>query len=98
MCLQSPIYDVIIGNVPGARPPESPEKEWKPEDDVVADGLSQEWTDRQIGMAVTIAQAKRDKQAEKPLTGIHMGSNNLCYVTRHFLFFPYVAMSLYIRP
>ncbi len=27
-----------------------------------------------------------------------MGPNNLCYVTRHFLFFPYVAMSLFIRP
>ncbi len=27
-----------------------------------------------------------------------MGPNNLCYVTRHFYFFPYVAMSLFIRP
>ncbi len=27
-----------------------------------------------------------------------MGANNLSYVTRHFLFFPYVAMSLFIRP
>ncbi len=26
--------------------------------------------------------------------GLHMGPNNLCYVTRHFLFFPYVPMSL----
>ncbi len=26
-----------------------------------------------------------------------MGPNNLCYVTRHFLFFLYVAMSLFIR-
>ncbi len=26
------------------------------------------------------------------------GSKNLCYVTRHFLFFPYVPMSLFIRP
>ncbi len=27
-----------------------------------------------------------------------MGPNNLCYVTRHFLLFPYVIMSLFIRP
>ncbi len=27
-----------------------------------------------------------------------MGPNNLRYVTRHFLFFPYVAISLFIRP
>ena len=30
--------------------------------------------------------------------GLHMGPNNLCYVARHFLFFPYVTMSLFIRP
>ncbi len=30
--------------------------------------------------------------------GLHKGPNNLCYVTRHFLFFPYVTMSLFIRP
>ncbi len=30
--------------------------------------------------------------------GLHMGPNNLCYVTRHFLFYPYVPMSLFIRP
>ena len=35
---------------------------------MAADGLSQEWTDTQIGMAVTRAQAKRNKQAERPLT------------------------------
>ena len=67
MCLQSPIYDVIIGNIPGGRPPESPEKEWKPEDDVVADGLSQQQTHMQIDMAVTRGQAKRDKQTKRPL-------------------------------
>ncbi len=33
-----------------------------------------------------------------PLIGLHMGPNNLCYVARHFLFFPCVAMSLFIRP
>ena len=27
-----------------------------------------------------------------------MGPNILCYVTRHFLFCPYVALSLFIRP
>ncbi len=27
-----------------------------------------------------------------------MGPNNICYVTRHFLFFPYVPVSLFIRP
>ncbi len=42
MCLQSPIYDVIIGNVPGARLSESPEKAWKPEDKEVFDGLKSE--------------------------------------------------------
>ncbi len=31
-------------------------------------------------------------------TGLHMGPDNLCYVTRPFLFFPYVSMSLFIRP
>ncbi len=30
--------------------------------------------------------------------GLHMGPNKLCYVTCHFLFFSYVAMSLFIRP
>ncbi len=30
--------------------------------------------------------------------GLHMGPNNVCYVTRHFLVFPYVPMSLFIRP
>ncbi len=30
--------------------------------------------------------------------GLHMGPNNLCYVTRHFLFFSCVPMSLFIRP
>ncbi len=32
--------------------------------------------------------------------GLHMGPNNLCYVTRHFLFCPYVdnvAMSLFLK-
>ncbi len=33
-----------------------------------------------------------------PLTGLRMGSNNLCSVTRHFLFFPDFPMSLFIRP
>ena len=32
------------------------------------------------------------------LVGLYMGPNNLCYVTHHFLFIPYVAMSLFIRP
>ena len=31
-------------------------------------------------------------------SALYMGPNNLCYVARHFLFFPYVAMSLFIRP
>ncbi len=38
----------------------------------------------------------------KSLMRLHMGPNNLCYVTRHFLlpgkggvFFPYVTMSLF---
>ena len=31
------------------------------------------------------------------LLGLHMGKNNLCYVTHHFLFFPFVPMSLFIR-
>ncbi len=30
--------------------------------------------------------------------GLHMDPNNLCCVTRHFLFFRYVPMSLFIRP
>ncbi len=30
--------------------------------------------------------------------GLHMSPNNICYVARHFLFFPYVPMSLFIRP
>ena len=29
---------------------------------------------------------------------LHMGPNNLCYVTSHFLFFAYIPMSLFIRP
>ncbi len=65
MRLQRPIYDVIIGNFPGDRPPDRPEKEWKPEDNVAADGLLQERTDTQAGMAVTRAQAKRDKQTKR---------------------------------
>ncbi len=32
-----------------------------------------------------------------PHRGLHMGPNYLCYVTHHFLFFPYVPMSLFIR-
>ncbi len=32
------------------------------------------------------------------IVGLHMGPNNLCYVKHHFLFFPYVTMSLFIRP
>ncbi len=27
--------------------------------------------------------------------GLHMGPNNLCYVTHHFLFFPYVPVTFY---
>ncbi len=30
--------------------------------------------------------------------GLYIGPNNVCYVTRPFLFFSYVAMSLFIRP
>ncbi len=33
-----------------------------------------------------------------PSIGLHMGPNNICYVTRHFLFSPCVTMSLFIRP
>ncbi len=33
-----------------------------------------------------------------PSIGLHMGPNNLWYVARHFLFFPCVAMSHFIRP
>ncbi len=63
MCLQRPIYDVIIGNVPGARAPERLGKKWKPDDDEVFDGpMCKERTDTQTGMAATRAQVKREKQ------------------------------------
>ncbi len=32
-----------------------------------------------------------------PCIGLYMGPNNLCYVTCHFLFFPYVPMSLFYK-
>ncbi len=35
-------------------------------------------------------QENQHKQLYSPFTGLHIGPNNLCYVTRHFLFPPIV--------
>ena len=45
-----------------------------------------------------ITSIKRPMRIQQYCIWLHMGSNNLCYVTCHFLFFPYVPMSIFIRP
>ena len=42
----------------------------------------------------TIVQFQFQIGIVQDLLGLHMGPDNLCYVTRHVSFFPYVIMSL----
>ena len=36
LCLKDPLYDLIIGNIPGARAPDDPEKDWGVDSSIVA--------------------------------------------------------------
>jgi len=82
MCMQNPIYDVIIGNIEGARDPNCPDVDWvcgdsattvsSESDDTVT--LTEPNAEVVVGdsaivgsAVVTRGAAKRDKQALKPL-------------------------------
>ena len=30
LCVETPVYDIIIGNIKGARPPQDPDAPWSP--------------------------------------------------------------------
>ena len=53
-----------------------------------------------VAIIRTLARSTKQVEIEhlESILGLHMSPNILCYVTRHFLFCPYVAMSLFIRP
>ena len=58
LCMDNPVYDVILGNVSGVREPNDPDLDWK-----VADS----------GLAVeTRSQASQRKEATKPLRDLKM--------------------------
>ena len=50
LCLPDAVYDLIIGQVPGARAPDDPDPEWRAPDS----------TDQLGGAAVTRAQSQMD--------------------------------------
>ncbi|XP_069108215.1 uncharacterized protein, partial [Argopecten irradians] len=52
-CMDNPVYDVILGNIPGVRHANGPDKDWKPKEVVQA--------------VQTRAQVKRDGQQYRPL-------------------------------
>ena len=60
LCMDNPVYDIIIGNIEGARDPNDPDKKWVPS--------CLNSRDNNLGNAVeTRNMAKRKSQSTKPL-------------------------------
>ena len=62
-CLPDAVFDLIIGNVPGARPPDDPDSDWKKEQSINQSDINQ----THIGVAVTRAQIAKEKLGLQPL-------------------------------
>ena len=56
LCMKSPVYDLIVGNIPGAREPNEPNLEWKKVEQEV-----------EVSSVLTRAQVEKEKQVLKPL-------------------------------
>ena len=62
LCMENPVYDLIIGNIDGARGPSEPDAHWSPSKPV--DGSS---VHNVSGAVETRAAAKKRNQPTKPL-------------------------------
>lgn len=65
-CMNSPVYDLIIGQGVGARPPSDPDQNWKP---MINDNTKGQINDKsnEGAAVVTRGEAQRSKQSFKPL-------------------------------
>ena len=61
MCMKEPVYDLIIGNVPGAKPVDKPDELWKPQDQMIA--------------VMTRSAAQKLDKALKPLNVVNVSDD-----------------------
>ena len=64
MCMKNPIYDLVVGNVEDARPPDDPNINWEAK------------VNQQVGEFVTRGQKVKQEQIAKPLKVVNLETLN----------------------